>query len=510
MAAAVRNGYTDIRSIKAAYANFQNQRQQTGNRFAEGGDTDNTYEPEVINPLDNLPEWKALENIDYIAIPDETFTKDKTGMGDIEYFNADYPKGTRYPNGYYREHPMPGRDVILYNPNTNDEQDVRLDALHVIRQRDPIYDALHANLTRAAKDQGGDIVGDAKYWQKVDRGVNQLRRVTDTALNPNINEEDYYVDTLNQYVDNEVDGFLRSLLMVGDSKYREGKGYIPNKSDLIRHNKDLTPYVNDIQRYLETGERPPYVLPDLEVTNQNAYGGNLFAYAGKMSKKQKPTYRYGTIEQALIEGSDGTGWFKVTSASRKPGEAGNAGKGSAHTYSLKDGSPAALDIVPNGIGWDEFFTILNTPKMKAALTKYGFDLLNETSAAMKKKTGATGNHIHVGRGIKGQTGEGVFYGGNMFGGGYKHLPREVNDMAQQVMSLQYNAPKAPIFTEEDQRLLDTPALAIVNPEYEDTQDPDYKPSALQESIKLDESLWRDPANNWALYNQFANMQQGSS
>jgi hypothetical protein len=181
-----------------------------------------------------------------MAIPDETFTKDKTGVGDIESFNADYPEGTTYPNGYHRDHPMPGRDVILYNPNTNDEQDIRLDALHIIRQRDPIYDALHANLTRAAKDQGGDIVGDAKYWQKVDRGVNQLRRVTDAALNPDINEEDYYVDTLNQYVDNEVDGFLRSLLMKGDPKYRESKGYIANKSDLIKHNKDLIPYVNDI------------------------------------------------------------------------------------------------------------------------------------------------------------------------------------------------------------------------------------------------------------------------
>jgi hypothetical protein len=91
-----------------------------------------------------------------------------------------------------------------------------------------------------------------------------------------------------------------------------------------------------------------------------------------------------------------------------------------------------------------------------------------------------------------------------------YLPQDVNDLVAQVSSLQYDEPKAPVFTEEDQRLLDTPALAIVNPEYEDTQAPDYKPSALQESIKLDESLWRDPANNWALYNQFANMQQGSS
>lgn len=76
-------------------------------------------------------------------------------------------------------------------------------------------------------------------------------------------------------------------------------------------------------------------------------------------------------------------------------------------------------------------------------------------------------------------------------------------------NLRYNEPKAPIFTEEE-RLLDTPALAFYNPEYEDTQAPDYKPSALQEATRLDESLWRNSANGWALYNQFANMQQGTS
>ena len=78
-----------------------------------------------------------------------------------------------------------------------------------------------------------------------------------------------------------------------------------------------------------------------------------------------------------------------------------------------------------------------------------------------------------------------------------YLPQEVNDLVAQVSNLQYDEPKAPIFTEEDQRLLDTPVLAIVNPEYEDTQAPDYKPSALQEAIKLDDNVWRnsnDPLN----------------
>ena len=40
MAVAVKNGYTDIRSIKEAYANYQNQKQSAGNRYSEGGDMD--------------------------------------------------------------------------------------------------------------------------------------------------------------------------------------------------------------------------------------------------------------------------------------------------------------------------------------------------------------------------------------------------------------------------------------------------------------------------------------
>jgi len=400
--------------------------------------------------LDNLPEWKALENIDYIAIPDETFTKDKTGMGDIEYFNADYPKGTRYPNGYYREHPMPGRDVILYNPNTNDEQDVRLDALHVIRQRDPIYDALHANLTRAAKDQGGDIVGDAKYWQKVDRGVNQLRRVTDTALNPNINEEDYYVDTLNQYVDNEVDGFLRSLLMVGDSKYREGKGYIPNKLDLIRHNKDLMPYVNDIQRYLETGERPPYVLPNLEVTNQKAYGGNLFKSGGNKNKKstttsnQIHTMNYITQElmnrgvpkddalavaaNIMVESSGNPGAVNPTSGAKGLVQLLGSRKKKIKSWSL-EGQLDHIAASYNKLGGDEW------------LNKDAWRRFNESKDPAEK--------ARLFRRYWERPEKSSWYATDKYFGKQSYLPQEVNNLVTQVSNLRYREPKAPVFTQAD-------------------------------------------------------------
>lgn len=145
-----------------------------------------------------------------------------------------------------------------------------------------------------------------------------------------------------------------------------------------------------------------------------------FDKGGQTTKKPQPTYRYGLIERALVEGGAG-GYFKVTSAQRGVNAAGRAGKGSAHTYTLDDGSPAALDIVPVGIGWDDFFTIMSSPQMQASLSKYGFDVLNETSAQMMASTGATGPHLHVGRGIKGQQGTGQIYGGGSYGA-YSRTP----------------------------------------------------------------------------------------
>jgi len=67
-----------------------------------------------------LAPWLALNNIDYEVVPDTTFTRDKTGAGSIEYFPAEYSEGITYPNGYHKAHPIPGKDVILFNPYDND------------------------------------------------------------------------------------------------------------------------------------------------------------------------------------------------------------------------------------------------------------------------------------------------------------------------------------------------------------------------------------------------------
>ena len=190
--------------------------------------------------------WKALANINYKAIPDSTFTKDKTGIGDIEYFAADLPEGITYPNGYHKEHPSIGNDVILYNPKTNDEQDIRLDVLHIM-PKDATYDVLNTLYRRAAKN--GDVAFNANKQYKED-----LKKYGKEAL-----------DTPQQYFDNEADGLLRNMLIEGTPEYIGSKNYYPDKEQLAKWNEHLMPYILELKKYLETGIKPDYVLQESKI-----------------------------------------------------------------------------------------------------------------------------------------------------------------------------------------------------------------------------------------------------
>jgi GH24 family phage-related lysozyme (muramidase) len=195
---------------------------------------------------ENITPWKALENIEYYAIPDTSFTRSKTGIGDIEYFSAEHPNGITYPNGYHRNHPMPGKDVLLYNPNNNDAQDIRLDALHIM-PKDATYDVLNTLYREAAKD--GDVAYNAR--KRYEEDLNKYGKEN--------------IDSYAQYFNNEADGLLRNMLIEGTPEYIESKRYYPNKAELREWNWHLLPYINNIQNYLETGKRPSNILPEVTV-----------------------------------------------------------------------------------------------------------------------------------------------------------------------------------------------------------------------------------------------------
>lgn len=190
--------------------------------------------------------WKALSNIKYQVIPDTTFTKDKTGAGDIEYFSAQHPEGITYNNGYHKKHPSPGNDVILYNPNTNDTQDIMLDALHIM-PKDATYDVLNSIYRNAAKDS--DVAYNAKL------------RYTEDAKKYGVNN----IDSYQTYFNNEADGLLRNMFIEGSPEYIESKRYYPDKQKLRQWNKQLLPHIDAIQNYLETGIRPLNILPEVVI-----------------------------------------------------------------------------------------------------------------------------------------------------------------------------------------------------------------------------------------------------
>lgn len=214
--------------------------------------------PTRVNRFDDGgTKWKALDNIDFKVIPDSTFTRDKTGAGSIEYFQKEHPEGIIYPNGYRKPHPSPGNDVILYNPKENDEQDVRLDALHIM-PKDATYDALNTIYREAAKNS--DVAWNAKH--RYDEDVK------------NYGKEN--LDPFIQYFNNEADGLLRNMFIEGTPEYISSKRYYPDKKQLREWNKHILPEIDAIQQYLETGERPQYILPEVVITpDKKKYGGKL-------------------------------------------------------------------------------------------------------------------------------------------------------------------------------------------------------------------------------------------
>ena len=224
-----------------------------------------------------LVPWKALQRMNFEPIPDPEFTRDRTGMGSIEYFDANN-EGITYLNGYHRAHPKPGTDVILYDPNTNDEQDIRLDALHLM-PKDPIYGALYDSYLNAAKNS--DVMYNAEQTYNKDMrkyGANN-------------------VDSFDQYFKNEADGLLRNMFIEGTPEYIKSKWYYPDKKQLEKWNSHLIPYINNIRDYLETGVKPEHVIEPAIVTAYKK-GGSI--YIKKKNRGKFTDYCGGKVTQECI------------------------------------------------------------------------------------------------------------------------------------------------------------------------------------------------------------------
>lgn len=125
----------------------------------------------------------------------------------------------------------------------------------------------------------------------------------------------------------------------------------------------------------------------------HAFGGPLNAYGRGGTLSHQDGMIKSILDRYLTD-------YRITSAYRgKNNRVGKLGGKSAHAYLLDDGSSAALDIVSSNM--NRLRQELANPQLQKELAAAGFGILDETDPATMKRTGATGAHFHVGRGIKG-------------------------------------------------------------------------------------------------------------
>lgn len=195
-----------------------------------------------------FPSSKAFGTIlpDYTIVADPTFTKDKTGAGEIEYFNE--PEIV-YSNGYKKINPVKGPSLI-YNPNSQTEEDIKLDLLHHYREYDPVYQDLLKDYTDT-QDPGQILYNSelGEYFRNLPK-EQQTNENWNKLVKENLN---------GQYMVQGIDGSLRGLM--ASDKLRS-LGRYPSRTiyekENLNSNAARMAYQN-IVNYL-TSERLPEVI----------------------------------------------------------------------------------------------------------------------------------------------------------------------------------------------------------------------------------------------------------
>lgn len=177
---------------------------------------------------------------------DKEFTRDKTGVGDIEFFDTDKLENNTitYSNGFKVKNPNDNGFGIVYNPDTNNEQNIMLYMLHGMT-KDKVY---------------------AKHRQEF----------ADSFLNSEF-KKDYEIDWANynketngkndgeqQFRDNWIDGQIRALMFEGTDEEFEKHRYWKDAKKVYLKNEDINKRFTQLQNYLRTGQG--YVLPEVKIT----------------------------------------------------------------------------------------------------------------------------------------------------------------------------------------------------------------------------------------------------
>jgi hypothetical protein len=195
--------------------------------------------------------YPAMKNMGPVTLhPDTAFTKDFTGIGDIEYFAPTTGAGvTTFPNENTYTHPDPTKQShgIVYNPATNNTQDVFLDMLHGM-VADPNYKKLRDDFAE-------------EFLKFEEHGVELAWR--EHQLKHPIN------DGRAAFVENFIDGYIRSLMFEGTPEDYERKNYYAGDKELYMSVPSINQAFTKLQNYLMTNEVPSgfhQTLKEVEIT----------------------------------------------------------------------------------------------------------------------------------------------------------------------------------------------------------------------------------------------------
>lgn len=174
--------------------------------------------------------FPALKNLGEVTLKaDPSYTTEKTGKGDIEYFSPTQDT-VSYKNFTYNvPHPKMGTHGIVYNPKTNDEQDIALDMLHGMISVDPSY---------------------RTYWKGFANSI--LKSNFRWDMERDWEDEEDKNDGKQQFTKNWIDGQLRALLFEGSKKDFERANYWKGQKALYFTNDNIYESFSKLKKYLLT------------------------------------------------------------------------------------------------------------------------------------------------------------------------------------------------------------------------------------------------------------------
>jgi len=243
------------KKIKASYA--------VGGTIGEDGDGKPLKKDSTLSNIYN--KYPAFRNMGNVTLKADTgFTKENTGIGEIEYFSPTQDTIT-YPTKYKYPHPNLGTHGIVYNPNINNvEEAVRLDLLHGMPISDKVYAKHRDEFGKSFKKENQE---DIDYWWNKDK------------------EEYGDLDGKESYEKNYIDGIARGLLLQGKP---EDMGYSTEANKYYLQSPEISKRKKQLENYLKTGKG--YVLPEVEIFSDQslAKGGYMYAKGGTIGEEGIP------------------------------------------------------------------------------------------------------------------------------------------------------------------------------------------------------------------------------